>query len=493
MKKIVSSIIAAAAIWAGTTAYVGSQMKSSIQTQIDNSNKLYASSGIKYKINNYEKSFLESTAEIEINITDPSVLELIKETIKLPIVMNYNIEHGPLFFKNGLGFGAAKTHQNIPISSLLTPEAKEEFLALVKDDIMIKSNMDISFTKNASYTLSTDEVKITDDGKNIYMAPLLMKGNHNLETYQGDAKLNIASLKFQEENSQNGLTLKDLAIDIKIDELLEKMLMLGTIDISIANLIIKDDSNPQLENIDIATNMNIVTKKDSQTTIATKFDGAIDFKDTKLPAELPNLKNVHFTMDMKKLGLKGWMELQEISQEMQKKQSELLSKMQSNSNPEDMQKVMEEFGTMQKDMLGKMVYSLNNLLVKDETSIGYGINIETKDSKKSNALIEVGYTGDIEFKGSLEEIAMKAQQQVLDMISLNVDLGLDAEHFKSLPNAQELQAQIQMAIAQGFVKEENGKYILNGYYKNQELIVNDNNLTATVLPFLMMATQGGGL
>ena len=49
-----------------------------------------------------------------------------------------------------------------------------------------------------------------------------------------------------------------------------------------------------------------------------------------------------------------------------------------------------------------------------------------------------------------------------------------------------------MAVAQGFIKEVNGKYILNGHYKNQELIVNDNNLTATVLPLLMMATQGGG-
>jgi len=78
------------------------------------------------------------------------------------------------------------------------------------------------------------------------------------------------------------------------------------------------------------------------------------------------------------------------------------------------------------------------------------------------------------------------------MISLNVDLGLDAEHLKGLPNAETLTQQIQMAVAQGFVKEENGKFILNGYYKNQELMVNDNNLTATVLPFLMMATKGGG-
>ena len=492
MKKTLGSLIAAAAIWAGTTAFVGSQMETNIREQIESSNKLYANNGIAYKIKNYEKSFLNSTAEIEVNITDPAILELLQDSIKLPMIVKYDIEHGPLFLKNGLGFGAAKTHQEIAISSLLTPEAKKEFLALVKDDIMIKSDMDISFTKNASYTISTDEVNINDDGKSFHMTPLHMKGNHNLETYKGEAKLNIASLKIQEEGTQNGLSLQNLVMDINIDEFIEKTLMLGTIDLSIANLIIKDDSSPQLENIDIATNMHILTKKDSETTISTKFDGSIEFKNTKLPAEIPDLKNIHLTMDMKKLGLKGWFELQKVSQEMEKTQSELFSKIQSNSNPKDMQKVMEEFGTLQENMIGKMLYTLNDLLIKDETSISYGLNMETKDNKKSTANIEVGYTGNMEFKGSLEEIAMKAQQQVLDMISLNVDLGLDAEHLKGLPNAETLTQQIQMAVAQGFVKEENGKFILNGYYKNQELMVNDNNLTATVLPFLMMATKGGG-
>ena len=492
MKKIVTSIIAAAALWAGTTAFVGNQMKENLQDQIDNSNKLYASNGIAYKMNSYEKSFLNSQAEIEVNFTDPAVLELIGDSIKLPMVIKYDIEHGPLFFKNGLGFGAARTHQEIPVSSLLTKEAKEAFLALIKDDILITSDMEISFRKNASYTVSTNEVNINDDGKSFQMTPLTIKGNHNLETYKGDAKLNIASLKFQEEGTQNGLTVQDLDLNIDMDEFIEKALMLGTIDLSIKNLTIKDESDPQLENVNISTNLHIVTKKDSDTTISTELDGDIDFKDTKLPKELPNLKNIHLKMNMEHIGIKGMLQFQKASKEMQEAQSQIFTKMQTNPGEEEMQKIFEEFGTLQQNMMGKIVHSLNTLLVKDKSLISYGLALETKDNKKSNANVKIGYTGDIKFDGSIEDIAMKVQQQALNLVNLDVNIGLDAEHVKSLPNADTLKMQIQMGVSQGFVKEENGKYILNGYYKNQELMVNDNNLTATVLPFLIMATQGGG-
>ncbi len=492
MNKIVGSVIAAVALWTGSTAFVGSQMEGNLQEQINNTNKLYADKGIKYKINNYEKSFFESTAKVEVEISDPVILEMAQETLKLPLVMEYKIEHGPLFFKNGLGFGAAKTHQKLLVSSLLTDEAKKEFLALIKEDITITSDMVISFLKNANYKASTTEVKINNDGKSFHMTPLNIQGDINLETLKGDSDIDIASLEFKEGNSQNGLTLSNLLMNINIEEFIEKTLMIGSIDLSVENLTIKDDSNPQLSNINIATDIHMVTTKDSPSTISTKIDGSVDLKDTKLPNNLPQIKTIHANMNMQGIGTKGMLEFQKATQEMQKSQSDLFTKMQSNPSDEEMQKIFEEFGTLQETMMGNIVHSLNTLLVKDKTLIAYGLDVETKENKKSNASIEVGYTGDMKFEGSLEEIAMKAQQQALKMISLNVDIGLDAEHIKSLPNAETVTQQIQMAVAQGFVKEENGKYILSGYYKKQELIVNDNNLTASVLPLLMMATQGGG-
>jgi hypothetical protein len=492
MKKTVISLIAAAAIWTGTTAFIGNQMEENLQAQIEKSNQLNTNSGITYKINSYQKNFLNSTAEIEIDFTNPEILALIQDTIKLPMVIKYNIEHGPLFFKNGLGFGAARSHQEIPVSSLLTEEAKKEFLALIKDDIIVKSDMDISFTKNASYKAFTNAINIDEGGKVFHMSPLNIKGHQNLETYSGDAKIHIDSLELHEEGSKNGLNVQNMDMNVNIDEFIEKAIMLGTIDFSIGDLIVKDDTNPQIQNINLATNMHMVTKKESKETISTGFEGSINFKDTKLPDTIPNLKNIKAKMNMNNIGIKGMLEFQKASKDMQEEQSKLLNKMQSNPSEEEMQKIFEAFGTLQQNMMDQIVHALNHMLVKDKTLIEYGLDVETKDNKKSDADIKILYTGDIAFTGSLEEIAMKVQQEALNMLNLDVKIALDEEHIKTLPDAEMLKQQLQMGVAQGFIKESNGKYILNGYYKNQELMVNDNNLTASVLPLLMMATQGGG-
>jgi len=76
---------------------------------------------------------------------------------------------------------------------------------------------------------------------------------------------------------------------------------------------------------------------------------------------------------------------------------------------------------------------------------------------------------------------------MLSLIRLNVDIELNKKHIKLLPVPM-LKQQLQMGVAQGFVKENNSSFSLNGYYKDKQLMVNDNNLTATVLPLLMMLT-----
>ena len=493
MKKILGSLIAAATIWAGTTAYIGSQTEGNLQEQVNNINKLYANKGIQYKLNNYEKSFLNSKVSIEVVVTDPNVQAIVKDTIKLPLVMDYNIEHGPIFFQNGLGMGAAKVHQEIMLSSLLSDESKEEFLSLIKDDIHIKSDMIISFTNNANYQVTSDAVKIDQEGKSFTMTPLHGDGEMNLETFSGKSNINVASLEFKESGSQNGLSIKNLLFNVDVDEFIGDSIMVGAVNISMDNLSIKDDSNPKMEKISLQPSIKILTKKDSEKTISTMIEGSVELGETKLPDELPPLKTVHASMHMDAMGIEGLMEFQQATQEMQESQAKLLSKMQSSSGDnKEMQKIFEEFGTLQETMMSKMIHSLNTLLVKDQTRIGYSFDIETKEKKQSDAKLEVQYTGDMKFEGSLEEIAMRVQQQALNMANLDVKIVLDAEHIKTLPNAEMLAQQIQMGVAQGFVKKENGKYILNGYYKNRELMVNDNNLTATVLPLLMMATQGGG-
>lgn len=489
MKKIFGSLITAAAIWAGSTAFISSQMKPELENYITKSNQLYKANGIELKLSNYKKSFLNSTAEVEITITDPALVELLADTYALPLKMSYNIEHGPIFFQNGLGVGLAKVENSLALSSLFKAEDKKEFLDLIKDDVIIKSNMIISFFKDAHYTMSTSKINIKDENKHLEIAPLEAKGSSNLDTFQGNATFKIPHILLKKDESSDQFKIDNLTMDIDIDEFIENALMLGTINLSIEKLLIKDESNPQLDTINIATRLNMVTQKDGETSIDTQLKGDIDLLDTKLPADFPDLKTVHLEGGASHLGIDGLIQFQKATQEMQEAQTQLVAKMQG--NPEEMEKIFEEFGQLQEHMMGKILQALNHLLIKDKTQLNYAAIVTTKDKKTSNTKAQIGYTGNLDFQGNLQEIALKAQQEILNMINLNLDISLDRTHLQALPDAQTLLAQIQMGVAQGFVKEENGKYILNGYYKNKELMVNDNNLTATVLPLLMMATQGG--
>jgi hypothetical protein len=184
------------------------------------------------------------------------------------------------------------------------------------------------------------------------------------------------------------------------------------------------------------------------------------------------------------------LKFQKASQEMQEAQAKLISKMQV-SHPDDFQVLFSKLKTIQNEMFHKVMTALNTLLVKDKTSVAYLLEVQTKDLKETKAKIKALYTGDIKFEGSIEELTKKVQRNVLNILDLDLKVALDKSHLKSLPNRKTLEQQIQMGLVQGFIKEKNKKYILNASYQNQELMVNDNNLTATILPFLLMATQAG--
>ena len=486
MKKILTITTATLALWAVSTFIVSNQTQKEFENYINKSNKLYETNGLKLTLSDYQKSFLNSKATMEIDVLNPEVAKKLKEDYILPIKVQYDIEHGPLLFKNGFGLGLSKIHNELLISSMLQPKAKEEFLKLVKDDIKLKTNMVISFAQNLQYKIESDAVHINQDKKDFTMTPLSVEGTSNIKTLTGEGKVAIAQIELKEENSSNALHIDNLAMDIKIDEIAENNIVFGDFLFSVKNLLITDDNNPEFNRVNIALNGLMQNKRATETTMDSNFQANINLKDTKLPTEFKELQNVKISMNMKELGIKGMSEFQKIAQEAQQEQTKLLTQLLS-SKQEEMQPILEDLTKIQDKMVTKIIHSLNNLLVKDKTSIAYALDIETKDKASTKALAEVGYTGDIEFKGTVQELAKTLQSQILSLIRLKVDIELNKKHLKLLPIPM-LEQQLQMGVAQGFVKETNSSFSLNGYYKEKQLIVNDNNLTATVLPLLMMMT-----
>jgi hypothetical protein len=489
MKKLLGSIILVIALWAGTTAFVGNSMQKNLQQQINYTNNLYTEYGIQYNIQHYKKSFLHSQVQIAINIIDPLLLELLKPSVKLPILLDYTIDHGPLFFKNGLSFGVAQVHKELFLSRLLKDDAKKEFLTVIKDDIKITNDITLSFKKNASYKLQSDAIKVDKDGKIFNMSPLNIQGQSNIETFKGKSTMHISSLLFKEKESQNGLEIENLTMNFNIDEFINQSFMLGLVKIHTDKLMIKDKNNPLLPEMNIALNLQMKNEKETEDAINSMVEGEIDFKNTTLPKPFPKLQQVHIKIDVKNLGLKGMLIFQDTAKEMQEAQTQLFSQITQPLSSKAFEEKFLAFQEVQKKMINKMILALNNLLIKDKSTLAYTLDIQTKDKKESKVSTEIKYVGDLEFKGNIEEVVLKIQEKIFDSINFDIKMKLNQEHIKTFPDVNILNQQIQMAVAQGFVKEVNGNYILEGYYKDKELIVNDNNLTATVLPFLMMANQ----
>jgi len=486
MKKFLLILTSTIALWAFLTFIIGNQTQEELQNYINKSNKLYANNGIQLKLNNYKKSFFNSTAQIEIDFLDPSIIKLLEKEYKLPLKVNYSIEHGPLFFQNGLGVGLSKIHNELLLSSLFKEDAKKEFLSLVKGDINLKTEMALSFSKKLNYKMESDDVTVKKDKKTFYMSPFIVEGTSDIESFKGDGTIKIAKLELKEDNSNNGLELTNLLVDMKIDEIFNESLLFGDFKFSVDKMIVKDEMNQNFKEINIALDGTMSNKRVSKDTMNSYFTGAINLANTQLPKEFKELESVNISMKMKELGIEGMSEFQQVAQDMQKEQSNLIQKLQT-QKPEEMEATFKKLGDLEEKVVTKLIYTLNKLLIKDKTSISYGVNINTKDKQSSQAFLELGYTGDIEFKGKIEELIKKMKAHLLSLINLKVNISLNKKHLPLLPIPM-LKQQIQMGVAQGFVKENNSSYVLDGYYKNRELMVNDNNLTSTVLPLLMMLT-----
>ena len=334
--------------------------------------------------------------------------------------------------------------------------------------------------------MESDDVTVKKDKKTFYMSPFIVEGTSDIESFKGDGTIKIAKLELKEDNSNNGLELTNLLVDMKIDEIFNESLLFGDFKFSVDKVIVKDEMNQNFKEINIALDGTMSNKRVSKDTMNSYFTGAINLANTQLPKEFKELESVNISMKMKELGIEGMSEFQQVAQDMQKEQSNLIQKLQT-QKPEEMEATFKELGDLEEKVVTKLIYTLNKLLVKDKTTISYGVNINTKDKQSSQAFLEVGYAGDIEFKGKIEELIRKMKAQLFSLINLKVNISLNKKHLPLLPIPM-LKQQIQMGVAQGFVKENNSSYILDGYYKNRELMVNDNNLTSTVLPLLMMLT-----
>jgi len=486
MKKFLTITVTTILLWAISTYIISTQTQQEFQHYIDRSNQLSQTNGFKLILSDYQPSFLNSIAIVQIDFIDPIVQKELEKEYILPIKIKYNIEHGPLFFKDGFGVGLSKLHNEFTINSMLKPKAKKELLALVKKDINFNTTMILSFDKKLHYTIESDPISIDQEHEIFEITPLKLKGTVDIKTLQGNNHFAIDKIQFKKKNSPDSLYLKDFELDINIHEFVNNTLLFGDFQLSIANLNVHDQFNPFVKNINLSLKSRMRTKRSSDKTMNSDFELDIDLQNTTLPKQFETIKNLKLTMNMKDLGIEGMFQFQQSAQQAQEEQSQLLNDLQT-SSPENMQALVKQFEIIQNKMINSIVDSLNTLLIKDKSSINYRLDMESKENVSSHVQLEVGYRGNIKFEGKVEALIAKIQSEILSLIKLNLQIKLNKKHIKMIPIPL-FKEQLKIGVREGFVKENNTTYMLNGYYNNKELIINDNNLTATILPLIIMLT-----
>ena len=482
MKKILGSLLLIIVLWLGTTAVIGNKTKSELEKSIERGNRLYLQHGLQFKIREYQKSFFESTATIEIMAIDKELESAISQTYGLtfPIVSEYHIEHGPLFFSNGFGVGVSKIHQEMEINSIFNKEIQEKF---VKKS-MLTSNIIVSFSKIANYEVKSDAIDIKDGAKKIHIDPLSIIGENHIETLIGDMQMNLPLLSFEESDKK--MKIKSMVIDAKIDELVENSLGMGTINLSAQQFYLVDKENGE---IDVQPTFHIESQKDGEKTFSSLLEMQIKFNKVTAQHSLSEIKKMVGKIKVNGLGVKGVKAYQESMQGIEQKQATLMIELQK--NPKKREENYAKLVQLQKEIRTKLFSSLKDMLFKDKTSINYGFDVQTKDKKESHGDILLGYTGDIDFNQTAKQIRQKIGADVFKLFKLEVDIRVDKKHIKSLPNGEELIKQLQTPMAQNMIVDKNNSYTIKGHLANQELILNDNNLTNTILPLLKMFTQMG--
>ena len=489
-KKILGSVAVAGLVWAGATAYIGSNTEGYLNSYIENTNKIYANNGMKMSLLSFEKGFIESEAKISVDFIDPNMKKELGQFLKLPMVMDYEIENGPLLFKDGVAFGASKINSTVNVKEFLVD--KESLKAFVKEDIVLNTSMLVDFTNHVTYSGDSNKIVTNIDDDIFTIAPLKLKGKMDLETFVGTLKMKSDSITGLLANG--GKTkVEDLTLDADMTKLFANGFYLGNFLLTANNINIDNPAIPQkISNAQFKMVMNLEQNSKLATgeaLVNMNFGMNLKMGDTKLAPEYDFLKEFALDYGLDGIKLEALMAFQESMKEVQQQQQAILTKLSSVKTAEEQMKVLEELQVIQKNLQDKMGRLLADFLVKDQTTFKLKSVLVDSSNKKSNAMLNVRYVGDEVLPKTVKEIEAKFKKELLNWLTFNVNLKLEKSLVQKLPKP--LQQQLSMAIMTGMLQDNNSSYRFDANYVPKKLMVNGED-KSEMLQLLEM-TLGRGM
>ena len=472
--KIIGSLVAVLALWLGGTAYISSNTQSHLDAYVKKTNSLYAANGMEMRVENFEKGFFASNVEVKIDFTNPEMRAIVSKTLKLPIKMNYSIENGPLFFKNGLGFGASRIQNSVNIADYYVDSgAIKKYL---KNDVVFTSNTSIDFSNNANFEGSSNKIVIDLEGKDLEISPLRISGQMDVKTFKGTMNMKVDSIST--EDGDEFFKANNISMDAELKKVFDNGFYLGNFVLDIGNVATKGKDLPfSLENAKVNMLVDINQNRDETVNIDFKIKG--DAGSSKLPEAYAFLKQGEVSYGLHGMKLEGVLAFQDFTKKIQAQQQDILSRLQSPTTGELDMEVYAELEKMQTKTSEEMMVLMAEALKKDASSLSFETNMLDKNNKKSTLSMNMGYVGDIVLPKDAKALEATFKKELLNLITLDFDVNLEKDYIANLPKQlqQSLASQLQMGTMFGIVKENNNSYSFDVNYKPKALMINGENRT----------------
>ena len=490
-KKIFGSLGLATMVWGGMTAYISSNTESQLEAQLRKSNQLYSTQGMKLSLVEFEKGFTSSQAKVSLDFINPEMKEALSKTLNLPLVMDYNIENGPVLLKNGLNVGASRINSTINVSKLFKDQAMLK--SYIKEDIIVTSNSIIDFSKNMNYIASTNEILITNPkGEEYRVAPLNIEGRLNTETFVGNLKMITKSIDGKLVDGGR-VEMRDITLDGDITKFFDNGFYLGDFNFKIDALSMQDKNIPfVIKNSKVLVATNITQNSDKSVNLDVNMD--LDVGESQLPSEMDIAKKFSLKYGIDGVKLEGLLAFQDTMKEIQTKQQEVMAKLTTAKTDEEQMLVFSQLEELNLELSNKMGQLLTGLLLKDKSKLNLKLLLTDKSNKESDVSFNLGYIGDEKLPKNMDELKKKFQQELLNWVTLDLKLNLKKSLIQNLPQnlQQEVGGQLQMGTMMGMIKDNNSSYSFDVNYKSKKLTINGED-KSDMLPMVEMGLQQGAM
>ena len=479
-KKVVGSLILVAILWAGVTAYISGSTKKHLNNYINKSNKIYTNNGMKMSLLSFEKGFLNSKAKVSIEFIEPDMKKELEAIFKLPMVMEYNIENGPLFFQNGLAMGASRINYRVNVNELLVNDV--ELKRFIKEDIILVSNMCVDFSNHITYIANSEQIVADVEGDIFTIAPFTITSKMNMDTFVSNFKMFSKSIKGELENTGK-IKLENITIDAEITKFFNNDFYLDKFAFAVEKLNVNNPSFPQ-EIKDASFKMLLNIEQNESKTVNMNFGFNLNVGETKLPVEYNFLKKLDFNYGINHIKADVIFAFQDAMKGVQLQQQKVLQQFSSATNQEEEMKAMEALEKMQTIIQDKIALLFSELLVKEKTTFNLKALLTDHSNVQSSAKLDLSYVGDEVLPKTLTEL----EAQLLNWLKLNISVDLAKSLVVKLP--KETQGAIAMYTVLGMIQNNKSSYSFNVDYLPKKLILNGQD-RSDMLISIEMALQDG--